>query len=133
MGITLQNPFILQKHLPVHGNLIRYYDSDVFNTEGIIQGVIITEHCGGGVLSDVVTQTYPQSLSEKMILGILRDLLCALFALHTSNPPTSHRNINVFFYLLWIMPQPHYIYIHSSGRCKLEAARSMTSNIIVFL
>ena len=79
----------------MHGNLIRYYDSDVFNTDGVIQGVIITEHCEGGVLSDVVTQTYPQTLSEKMILGILRDLLCALYTLHSSNPPISHRNINV--------------------------------------
>ena len=97
MGKVRKDPSHLQKHLPVHGNLIRYYDSDVFRTDGVIQGVIITEHCEGGVLSDVVTQTYPQTLSEKMILGILRDLLCALYTLHSSSPPMSHRNINVFY------------------------------------
>ena len=96
MGMILINPFILQKHIPEHENLIQYYDSEVFDTDGTIQGVIITEHCEGGILTDVVTQTFPNSLSEKKILGILRDLLCGLYILHSSKPPISHRNINVF-------------------------------------
>lgn len=81
--------------MPVHDNLIQYYDSDIVVTDDVVQGVIITEHCEGGLISNVVTRTYPQTLSEKMILGILRDLLCALFALHSSDPPISHRNITV--------------------------------------
>lgn len=95
MGRVWRNLFYLQKHMPVHPNLMQYYDSDIFIEEGVVTGVIITEHCDGGLLSDVVTQTYPQTLSEKMILGILRDLSCALFALHSLDPPVSHRNINV--------------------------------------
>lgn len=62
---------------------------------GWFAGVIITEHCDGGLLSDVVTQNYPQTFSEKLILAILRDLCCALFTLHTADPPISHRNVNV--------------------------------------
>lgn len=61
----------------------------------MVRGVIITEHCDGGLLSDVVTQNYPQTFSEKLILAILRDLCCALFTLHTADPPISHRNVNV--------------------------------------
>lgn len=61
----------------------------------MIRGVIITEHCDGGLLSDVVTQNYPQSFSEKLLLAVLRDLSCALFALHSEDPPLSHRNVNV--------------------------------------
>lgn len=95
MGTLSGNRAYTQKHMPVHPNLMQYYDSEIFNEEGVITGVIITEHCDGGLLSDVVTQTYPQTLSEKMILGILRDLSCALFALHSLDPPVSHRNINV--------------------------------------
>ena len=98
MGRGAVKPLYAQKHMPVHPNLMQYYDSDIFVEEGVVTGVIITEHCDGGLLSDVVTQTYPQTLSEKMILGILRDLSCALFALHSLDPPVSHRNINV----LWL-------------------------------
>ena len=96
MGMILRDLLILQKHMPEHENLIQYYDSDIFETDGTIQGVIITEHCEGGLLSEVVTQTFPNTLSEKKILGILRDLLCGLYVLHSSKPPISHRNINVF-------------------------------------
>ena len=98
--------------MPVHENLIQYYDSEIFTDDGIVQGVIITEHCDGGLLSDVVTQTYPQTLSEKMILGILRDLLCALYALHSHDPPISHRNINVFNVSLSIYSMAK-LYLHS--------------------
>ena len=85
----------LKKHIPEHGNLVQYFDSGISTEEGVVRGVIITEHCEGGLLSDVITQTYPQTFSEKMILAIVRDLCCALFALHTEDPPISHRNINV--------------------------------------
>lgn len=81
--------------MPIHGNLVRYYDSKIFTEENLVRGVIITEHCDGGLLSDVVTQTYPQTFSEKMLLAILRDVACALFVLHTEDPPVSYRNVNV--------------------------------------
>ena len=81
--------------MPIHGNLVRYYDSEIYNEENLVRGVIITEHCDGGLLSDVVTQTYPQTFSEKMLLAILRDVACALFVLHTEDPPISYRNVNV--------------------------------------
>ena len=119
-----------QKLIPEHRNLIQYYDSTILFENDKVRGVIITEHCDGGLLSDVVTQNYPQTFSEKLILAILRDLCCALYTLHTEDPPISHRNVNVFFCRV-SEQQPNYIYVDSSGRCKLEAARSMTSNMIV--
>ena len=96
------NQFIpyIQKMVPEHRNLIQYYDSAISCENGIVRGVIITEHCEGGLLQDVVTQNYPQTFSEKLMLGILRDLCCALFALHTERPPITHRNVTVFELLI---------------------------------
>ena len=95
--------------MPIHGNLVRYYDSEIYNEENLVRGVIITEHCDGGLLSDVVTQTYPQTFSEKMLLAILRDVACALFVLHTEDPPISYRNVNVrdFINRLDLLAQLH--------------------------
>lgn len=120
----------MKQHVPVHKNLVQYYASATVEENGVIRGVILTEYCQGGLLAGVVLQCYPQGFSERTILGIMRDIACGLFALHTNKPCFSHRNIHVVLFLL-VYSKPDFIQIDQNGRCKLEVSRSMTSNIIV--
>jgi AP2-associated kinase len=92
---TAKNEISILKSLPDHPNLMKYYDSQIVQTNDGHIAYILIEFCAEGSLFDLMTKYESTKLSEKQIVFIMKEVCEGIKVLHSKKPPITHRDLKI--------------------------------------
>jgi len=75
--------------------LIKFYGGSIVPTQEGCVALYLMELCDGGSLFDLMSATIPNKIPERKLIQIITQAARGIRALHTLNPPVTHRDIKI--------------------------------------
>lgn len=82
----------VMKSLPIHENIVRYYDSLIINQGNSKSVLIVMELCTGGTLVNLL-EKYNRQLSQAQVFFITKEICQAILVIHSAG--FVHRDIKI--------------------------------------
>ncbi|GAM17149.1 hypothetical protein SAMD00019534_003240 [Acytostelium subglobosum LB1] len=118
----IQNEINVMRSLKHNRNIVRLEEHKISENreKRETEVLMLLEFCSGGSVLDIMNNRGERNgLSEREILAIFADTVCAVMELHNQNPPIAHRDLKI----------ENILYCENSGCYKLCDFGSATTKV----